>query len=407
MRMVPLDALFVTQYYKPELIGSGPSCADVAEWLAKHGRRVTVLTGFPRYPLGQTFPDYDKKGPWRETLNGVLVERLSTRMPRSGSALSRILGDASFLLAGIWAIARGRVSRRFVVLSLCPSILSVALGVLARRRGGRHIAIVHDIQSGLAEGLGMVGSAWLLRVMRWCERVVLNKTDLIAVLTHEMRQQLRRIGVVAPIEVMPIWVDTSRISPTSAVRHGPPRVQYSGNLGKKQGLGQVIALAEELQRRSPEIELVVRGNGSRANDLLAEVAVRGLKNVRVLELLPRENLSQGLAQADVHLIPQDPDAAEFAVPSKIFSVMAAGRPSVATARPGSPLWNLREQSGAFLCAPPNDAQAFADAVLRLTGDERLRAELGLRGRRFVEQHCSKPKVLGELLMLIDGLYAAR
>lgn len=400
------EALFVTQYYRPELIGSGPFCGEIAEWLNQNGRRVTVLTGAPHYPLGQIFAGYEENAvPARESLAGVHVERLHTVLPKRGSAVSRILAEVSFLFGGVMALASGRVRRQPLVLSLCPSVLSVAVGNLARRKGGRHIAIVHDIQSGLARGLGMVGSSWLLRLMQACERAVLNRADLIAVLTEEMRRQLRMIGVTAPIEVIPIWVDTSRILPLDGGRVGPPRVLYSGNLGKKQGLGQVIALAEELQQKRPEIEIIIRGAGNQADTILAEIAARGLKNIRVTDLLPQEQLSQGLAEGDIHLVPQDPEAAEFAVPSKIFNVMAAGRPFIATARPGSPLWLLQEESGAFLCSPPHDAAAFVSAVLKLADDEKYRRELGLRGRHFVEQNYSKTKVLGEFTSLIDGLRA--
>jgi colanic acid biosynthesis glycosyl transferase WcaI len=406
-RLLPGEALFITQYYRPEMIGSGPFCGDLAEWLNQKGYRVSVLTGQPHYPFGQAFAGYGPDGPRREVLNGVRVERLRIWVPKRGSAAARIAGDVAFLLAGMVALARRQVARSSLVVSLCPSILGVALGMIARRRGGRHIAVVHDIQSGLARGLGMVGSAWLLRLMRWCERGVLNRVDLVAVLTEEMRLQLRAAGVTSPIEVIPIWVDTGRIWPIEALQGSPITILYSGNLGKKQGLGQVIALAEELQRERPDIRIVVRGNGSQAEALKSEIAAKDLKNIRLTDLLPPESLSQGLAEGDIHLVPQDPEGAEFAVPSKIFTVMAAGRPFIATARPGSPLSRLQELSGAFLCAPPNDASAFARAVLRLADDAQSRAELGARGRQFVEKNFSKSKILGEFTSLIEALYASR
>ena len=407
MRMIPLQALFITQYYRPEVIGSGPFCGDLAEWLNQHGYRVTVLTGQPHYPLGQKFPGYGGDGPTLEVMSGVRVERVKTRIPTRGSTVARIISDTSFLVSGMFALLSRRVVRSPLVVSLCPSILSVALGMVARRRGGRHIAVVHDIQSGLARGLGMVGSSSLLRLIMWCEKFVLNRVDLVAVLTEEMRQQLYGIGVRAPIEVIPIWVDTSQICPVHRLGDGPIRILYSGNLGKKQGLGQIIALAEELQRERPDIQIIVRGNGSQAADLRTEIKNKGLQNIRLTELLPPERLSQGLAEGDIHLVPQDPEGAEFAVPSKIFTVMAAGRPFIATARPNSPLSRLQQKSRAFLCAPPNDAGAFAQAVLQLADDEQSRAELGARGRQFVEQNCSKAKVLGEFTTLIEALYVSR
>jgi len=303
-------------------------------------------------------------------------------------------------------LAVGRVKRHPVVLALCPSILCVALAVAGRRQGGVCIAIVHDIQSGLAERLG-IGGGRLASIMRVTERFLLNRTDLVVVLSAEMKEQLRSIGVTAPIDVIPLWVDTDHIQPVDTPRRPTLRVLYSGNLGRKQGLGQVVAMAEALAERRPEIEIVLRGNGNQMAELAAEIARRRLTNIRLAELQPNEGLSTALAAGDIHLVPQNPDAAAFAVPSKVFNIMAVGRPFVATALPDSTLWHLQRRSGAFLCVPPNEPWSFADAVLRLADDGELREELGRRGRAFVEEHYAKPRILGAFKDCLDAVAASR
>lgn len=402
--MASLEALLITQYYRPEPIGSGPFCAELAEWIGQHGRAVTVLTSVPHYPTRTIFSS-QTTSPRREVINGVRVQRLHNWIPDRATALRRIASEAHFLVLGLLAIATRRTRRRHLILSLCPSILSVALGAMAKSRDGRHVALVHDIQSGLASGLGMVRNQRMLRAMRWCERVVLNRVDLIVVLSHEMKAQLRAIGVHKPIDVVPIWVDADAIRPLPRADDGRLTVLYSGNLGRKQGLDQVIALAEELRGRAG-LDIVVRGEGGEADRLGAEIGARGLTNIRLGKLLPPGNLAEALASGDIHLVPQNPDAADFAVPSKVYNIMAAGRPFVATARPQTSLWRLCEDSEAFLCVPPNDPRAFADAVLRLAEDVQLRAALGARGRSYVERHQRKSDVLTRLLSLIDELHHA-
>jgi colanic acid biosynthesis glycosyl transferase WcaI len=398
--------LFITRYYWPELIGSAPFSSDIAEWLARHGRQVEVLSGLPHYPTSEVFPAYRDGRCRREAVNGVEVERLGVAAPRGSSTLWRIVNELEFLLKGLLALVGGRVRRRKVVLTLCPSILCVALGLLARQRGGTCVAVVHDIQSGLAQGPGMVGGGGRLAgLMRWCERAVLNRTDQIVVLSLEMQDKLRRIGVSAPIEVMSIWVDTDQIRPSTPAAHSRVQVLYSGNLGRKQGLRQVVALAEQLASRRPEIDIIVRGNGSQAKDLATEISVRQLDNVQLLSVQPQQGLGLALSAGDIHLVPQNPEAAAFAVPSKVFDIMAVGRPFVATALPGSMLWQLQERSGAFLCVPPNEPAAFADAVLRLADDEALRLELGRRGRSFVEQNYAKPRILDDFMSRLDAISA--
>lgn len=398
--------LFVTRYFWPELIGSAPFTSDIADWLAREGRQITVVSGLPHYPGTTVFPAYRDRRRCHETMGTVSVERLRAGPPRRASTLSRIANEIEFLVRGLGALATGRIARHEVVLALCPSILSVTLALAARRRNGTAIAIVHDIQSGLAEKLGISGGR-LGSLMRWTERTMLNRVDLVIVLSQEMKDQLRRIGVDTPIDVVPLWVDTDQIQPSEPAARPAVRVLYSGNLGRKQGLGQVVAMAEHLAERRPEIEIVLRGNGNQAQELLSEIARRRLENVRLTELQPNEGLATALSAGDIHLVPQNPQAASFAVPSKVYNIMAVGRPFVATALPDSTLWHLQRESGAFLCVPPDEPVRFAEAVLRLADDASLRRELGRRGRAFVEQHYAKPRVLGAFSSRLDALVAGR
>lgn len=387
--------LIVTQHFKPEVIGSAPYCTDMAEWLAQQGRAVTVLTGPAHYPNLSDFQAFNASAPKRAVEDGVVIERLRNWIPRKRSAVLRIVSEFLFFLAGIWALLSGRVRRHDLVVSLSPSIFAVMLGVLATRRKGYHVAVVHDIQSGLAAGLSMVRSGFMLRLMRWCECITLNRTDAVFVLTSEMQNQLRQIGVEVPIEIMPIWVDTDRIQPRPLGTTKAATLLYSGNLGRKQGLEQVMALAEDLASLRPEVKLLLRGDGSERRDLALMAAERGLRNVRFADLLPRDQLSDGLAMGDIHLVPQKPSAADFAIPSKIYSIMAAGRPFIATAHPGSSLWRLRKETGAFICVPPNDRAALSDATFKLLDSPELRSEMGAKGRAFIEQAHSKQMLLAK------------
>ena len=395
-QLLGAHALFFTQYYRPELIGSAPFCSDLAEWLGTRGCRMTVIAGPPHYPDPASFRAARESLPPSEFASGVLVERLKSHIPRSRSAWQRILAELSFVAHGIGALFARRVGRAPLVLSLCPSILTVALASLARARQGRHVVIVHDIQSGLARGLGLVRSSMLLRVMRFMERTLLNRADMVVVLNEAMKEELRRLGVTTPIEIAPVWVDVDAVAPAIERKGRAPRVLYSGNLGRKQGLDQIIELARMFQSERPDIEIVFRGEGSERASLQARVSELDLANVHFDALWPPERLTEGLCDGDVHLVPQEPAAAEFAVPSKIYSIMAAGRPFVATANPGSPLWRLRRESRAFLTVRANDHVRLARMVARLVDDTSLRRVLGERGRRYATENCAREKVLGDL-----------
>jgi colanic acid biosynthesis glycosyl transferase WcaI len=394
-------AVLVTQFYRPETIGSGPFCGDIAEALAAYGWRIRVLTSRPHYPDGAVFMPFRTGALDHQRIGGVEVDRLPTLVSANKGTLHRMAGEASFLLRGLAALATGRVKRAEVVISLCPSILSVILGSAFRRPNARHIAIVHDIQSGLAEGLGMARGP-VPAVLRTLERFALNQCDLVVVLSEDMRRQLEHSGVRTPILVLPIWSDTEAIQP-QPIPPGPARMAlYSGNFGRKQGLMQVVEMAAVLARRKSELRIVLRGRGSQADIIERELKARDLRNVSLSDLIAADKLSDALAEGDIHLVPQDPSVADFAVPSKIYGIMAAGRPFIATARPDSTLWRLQRESNAFVCVAPNDPEGFADAILNLAENEGMRRELGNHGRQYVQSHCSKDKSLARLVAAIGS-----
>jgi len=248
----------------------------------------------------------------------------------------------------------------------------------------------------------MVGGSFMLRALRAVERWALNRTDLVLVLSEHMRAQLEARKVTTPIRILPIWIDTDAIYPKPPAEGETLKVLYSGNFGRKQGLHQILDAAHLLQQRAPEITIVLRGEGREAQALMETARAAGLANIEFSPLMPPSQLNDALAEGDIHLVPQNPQAADFAVPSKIFAIMAAGRPFVATAQPGSLLWQLCEEAGAFVCVPPNDPEAFARALLTLAGDPALRAELGARGRAYVLAHHAKPKVLHDFLTAVGG-----
>jgi len=394
------DTLFVTQYYRPEWIGSGPYCGDMAEWLTTHDLDVRVLTGRPHYPSDAVFKDYRSGTRDHEILSGVAVTRVPNRILPGGGAARRMVTDAHFLFRSLIEVLFGRVRRRSYVVSLCPSILTVILGVIMKRQGGRHIAVIHDIESGLAEGLGMMGGGFILNCLRFVERVALNHTDFVLVLSDNMRAQLRARGVTVPIQVLPIWIDTDAIFPLDKSTPHQTTIVYSGNFGKKQSLTQILDLAKILLEQRPDIRIILRGEGREAQTLADTAQAQGLNNIEFHPLLPPARLNEALAEGDIHLVPQNPQGADYALPSKIFGIMAAGRPFIGTAESGSPLWRLQEETEAFICVPPNNAKAFAEAVLLLADNSRLRAELGARGRAYVLEHHAKPKVLKTFMTIL-------
>jgi putative colanic acid biosynthesis glycosyltransferase WcaI len=389
--------LIVTRHYAPEPTGSAPVITEMSEWLARAGHAVEVLTVRPSYPERRIVPGYERGQRDRAVEAGVSVRRLPTAPPSSDGLLARVLPELGFFFDLTAGRLLGRFPTRQRVFSLCPSVFTVAGAIALVGRGGHHTAVVHDIPSGLGAALGLGQASIATRLLRAIEAWTLNHVDQVVTLSEAMATQLRAIGVVTPITILPPHVDTARVHPLARQHNAPPTVMYSGNLGRKQGLEQLADLALVLRRRAPDIRFLIRGEGAGKAALAARLHAEGLNDVLLEPLAPVNALSASLAEGDVHLVPQLAAGADFAVPSKIFAIMAAGRPLVATALPGSPLDRLAVDSAAFVCTPLNDPEAFAEAVLQLMGDPERRQDMGAKGRAYVEAHASTEVCMEQLM----------
>ncbi len=395
------DILFVTRHYSPEPNGSAPVLKDMAEAFAEADLAVDVLTVRPSYPLPHVWDDYANGQRDKTVERGVHVRRLPTSGIKDGSLLARLVPEARFALAILTRALTGRTAKQDRLISLCPSILTVTAALALKKRGGMHIAIVHDIPSGFATSLKMSPKAkFLIIIMKKLEAWTFNRVDSVVVLSEAMKSYLQGIGVTTPIAVVPPHVDTDELFPSGENTASGPALMYSGNIGRKQGIEQLVALAAELKNRHMDVPLIIKGTGNQAESLRSQLQQKNLTNARMEPFADRHKIRESLVSGDIHLVPQLPEGGDFAVPSKVFSIMAVGRPFIATAENGSPLWQLMEQSKAFICVPPNNASRLCDAVQMLLTDPNQRATLGRNGRQFVVGHASRQAVLNAYLKLL-------
>lgn len=391
-----MSPLILSLYFHPEPTGSAPPISDLALWLAERGEAPKVVTARPNYPDRVVFEGYRRGERDVEDWNGVSVRRLGNLVTSNSGVLGRLITESSFMAA--LAIHRLSGLKSSAVISVCPSIFVSLVAPVFVSRGGRHLAIVHDIQSGLGEATGASGIA--MRLLGRLERAALNRADAIITLSKEMGDALRDIGVTTPIEIAPPQIDVRKfeVSPD-------PNAQiavYSGAMGRKQGLHQILDAAEVLQSRGSSVRFVLRGQGGIKAELLADARARGLENVSFEALAAPGELNKAMALGSVHLVPQAAAGAEFAVPSKVFSIMACSRPFIATALPGSPLACLVEKCQAGICVPPNAPDAFADALEEAMANQALRESMGRNGRVYVECHVDRSVVCDHIWMALTA-----
>jgi colanic acid biosynthesis glycosyl transferase WcaI len=159
-------------------------------------------------------------------------------------------------------------------------------------------------------------------------------------------------------------------------------------MGKKQGLELLVEASRRLAGRDG-IQFVFCGEGS-YRDTLVRMA-QGSRNVMFLPLQPAERLNDLLGLADIHLLPQRADAGDLVMPSKLAGMLASGRPIVATANPGTQVF--QDLGGRGIVTPPGNVDAFAAGVARLAEDRHLRGRLGDEARNYAIRRLNRDEIL--------------
>jgi colanic acid biosynthesis glycosyl transferase WcaI len=272
---------------------------------------------------------------------------------------------------------------------------------------------IQDFEVDAAFDLGLLPAEGLLHnVAEAVERQIMGPFERISTISEKMMQRLPEKGI--PVEktvLFPNWVDTEAIVPIAGptrlrqeLQLGPDRVVllYSGNMGMKQGLELLPVLAQKFAEDS-QLHFIFCGDGA-FRPQLAEM-VRGVPNVTMLPLQPYDQLNDLLNTADIHLLPQRPDAADLVMPSKLTGMMASGRPVIGTAAPGTQVAAALGHCG--IAVPPLDNAALFSAVRKLADAPEQRRALGAAARAYAVEHLGRDRVLTRFETALRGAVAER
>lgn len=402
--------------YTPELTGVGKYTGEMAEWLVAQGHEVFVVTAPPYYPDWKIKAGFSARRYSSELLGGVKVWRCPLWVPTQPSGFKRLLHLASFAISSLPLILwQGLRWQPDVVLVVEPPFFCVAGALLtASLSGAKSWLHIQDFEIDAGFDLGLLPSTQFIRSLAFAqERWFMERFDRISTISDRMIKRLKAKGVQASKCVyFPNWVDTNTIYPSPEVN--PLREElgitpdtfvalYSGSMAKKQGLEVLIATAQQLVASHPKILFVLCGEGSAKSQLIK--LAEGMPNVRFLNLQPIERLNALLNLANVHLLPQIPNAADLVMPSKLKGMCASGRPVVATATHGTQVAQVVQRCG--IVVPPGDVTALAKAIVYLATNVEECTQLSEGAREFAVTQWHQEKVLGQLEKKLQELCSSQ
>jgi colanic acid biosynthesis glycosyl transferase WcaI len=396
-----MKILCLTNYFPPEIGGAVHLVYELADTLVGRGHDVTVVTGFPRYNLQVEPAPYRGRAWMRERMGGIQVLRLRTpSFPRDNLLLR---GVEHFLVPSILLLRALQAGRQDVVFTVSPPLpLGLAAYGLSRIWRVPFVVNIQDLFPQEVILLGLLKNQTLIRVFEAIERFVYRKADCVTVHSPGNRDYaLSHGGFPEHVRVVYNWVDTDRIRP--APRENVFRrehrlcdrfvVSYAGTMGYAQDMSIIIEAAQRLRQEQGIVFLLV-GDGPDKPRAAERATAMQLGNVTFLPTQPWSAYPEVLAASDVSMINLSSKLTTPVVPSKLMSIMAAGRPVVASIPLHSDASRIVAEADCGLCVEAGDADGLAHAILTLYRDSDRAEAMGQRGRLYAESHFSKRSCAG-------------
>src|SRR5271163_598995 len=379
-----MHILLFNEYYPPDTSATAKMAAQVAEKLAE-SHRVTVVAGRPSYDPDEYYPFAFLR---RDFRNGVRVERVGSAAYPRHQMRRRVSNYLSYLAL---AVPRALMLRPDVVLAMTdPPVAGIAAAFVARLAGCPFVYNIRDLYPDMAVGGEIVRHNAFVECWEQMHRGALRQAARVIVLGEDMRERILAKGL-SPERVVVVRDGTSlpasmpeRSHPTvREIRCGFPFVVvHAGNLGFYGAWGTLLKAAEIL--RNENTGLVFIGDG--ANRAALQSTVNGSPNVRFLPFRPVEEVPHVMMAGDLHIVTVRRGLEGVVVPSKLYSILAAGRPVLAVAAPGSDAACIVRESGCGIAVDPDDPAAVAAAIRELRDDPARLAEMGRRARESANKY---------------------
>jgi colanic acid biosynthesis glycosyl transferase WcaI len=382
--------------YPPEIGGAAHLIHNLAQSFAQMGHQVTVITCYPSYNLKE-IPYQFRRGILRkDTEENITIKRV--RIPKF-SRTNKIARGVEHFIFGMFLSVLTIFSPKTdgnIVFSPPLPLPWLIIGVGKLRRV-KTIVNIQDLFPLEAVELGMLTNRYLIRLFEGMERQVYRHASEVTVHSPgNQRHVISRGANEKHVHVVYNWVDTNFIHPQSKQNEFSRNhklgdqfiVSYAGTMGWAQDMGTIINCANEL-RHQTNILFVLVGDGVEKDKAIKVGEELGLTNIYWLPMQPLSVYPEILASSDLSLINLHPELHTPVVPSKLLSIMAAGRAVVASLPDESDARQIINEAQCGICVDAGDGHALAEAIRKLESDRDLSNKMGKSGRAYIESHFSR------------------
>jgi len=400
---------FVSEVYHPDEQGTAFYTTGLAEGLAKDFD-ARVLCSYPTVTARGT------QVPQREVRNGVVVERcMGTTLDKDVLAFRLVNIFTCSVAILLKALAKVRKGDMVIAVTAPPSMPFIAKIICLLTRA-KCILRLEDVYPEIMVATGLIKAHTPLdRLLGLLNRKLYLSADRIVVLGRDMQALVaRKIGGSNHLEIIRCWADTDIVRPVPKENNalleelnlkGKFMVSCIGNMGRAQAI-ELILEAAALLRGDTRVHFLFVGSGAKKSWMEQEIARRGLANISIVGQRPRTDQINFLNACDVSIISLLPGITGAAVPSRLYNIMAAGRPVISVTGSDSEVSLIVQEEGIGWVVPPGDPEDLVRTILDAVSEPARLKAMGLRACAAANTKYPREKIIAGYRALLDDVGGA-
>jgi len=386
---------FFTQLFHPDTTTTAIIMRDLAEDLASYGLDISVVCAQPTYLV-------KVKCLRREVKNNVSIKRVRTFLFNKNKISGRILNSTSCFNSMLFQMLFSRRSD-LCVFNTNPALLPLLglIGLILKKQ--KYVVLIHDLWPELPAHTGLIKKNGLLyKAIDYLNVLSLKYASGLIVLSESMKKVIldKLPGSENKIHVIHNWADKERIYPVEKDENsllddfglrGKKVVMYSGNLGRYQPLEVMIHAADHLKDRKDIVFLFI-GDGAKKDRLKKLAAKKNIENIKFAPFQPVDRLAESLSMADISLMGIFPNNDGVIMPSKLYGLLAVGKPIICVSHPASEVVDILSKSGAGIGTSVKDSKGLALAILSMLDNPEEAQKKGERGVNYFLHNFERKKI---------------
>jgi glycosyltransferase involved in cell wall biosynthesis len=388
--MEKIKLSILTRFYPPDFAATGQLIEELANYLRSQKIVVEVFTGQPGYAFST------KSAPRIERATDFQLKRSRSSRIWPERILGKVFNGLIFFIRGAIHLLKSIWVYDLVMLTTEPPYLPILGYFIYRLTKFPYVCLLYDIYPDIVVKLGMLPSHNpLVKIWHWFNRKTWQHAQAIIVLSPSMRQQVLRHCPQAADKTFVIhsWCDPQEVQPIPkelnwfAQEHKLNQkftVLYSGNMGRCHDMETILGAAKLL--KDEPIQFVFIGGGSKMKALIEEMQAASLKNYTFLPYQEKKDLAYSLSAADLALVSLDAGMEDVIAPSKLYGLLAAGRPIAAICEKHSYLRDIISDAGCGASIDIGQSQQLADFIRYLSKSPQQVEVMGEAGRAYCLAH---------------------